>query len=93
MQIQNQRRIKIHAIQDDILNLSQTLGQLNIEVNTLLELEGNINSNSDIHASPPEQLKVVNHVIPTTEPNKAVEGVIGSFLEYIYIQFTAHIHF
>ena len=83
MQIQSQRQIKMQEIQDEILNPSQTLRKLNIEVDNLLNLEGE--RESDSATIPPEQLIIGSHVIPITEPNKAVEGVIVSFTTYFAI--------
>jgi len=81
MRVQSQRQTKIKEIQDEISNLSQTLIRLNIQVDNLLTLEGD--SNSDTTAT--EHLIVGSHVKPTTTPNKDVKGVIVSFTTHFAI--------
>ena len=79
MRIQSQRQLKIQEIQDEILNLSQTLRRLNIQVDNLLTLE------SDNDTTPSDKLIIGSHVKPTTEPNKDVKGVIVSFTKHFAI--------
>ena len=78
MRIYSQRQIKIRRIQDEILNLSTTLKRLNIQVDDLLALE----EENDSDATVPEQLLIGSHVNPTTAPHKDVKGVMISFTEY-----------
>ena len=58
MRIQSQHQTKIKNIQDEISNLSQILIRLNIQVDNLLTLEGD--SDSDTTAT--ELLVVGSHV-------------------------------
>ena len=81
MRIYSQRQTKIRQIQDEILNLSTTLKQLNIQVDDLLTLE----EESDGNATLPEQLIVGSHVNPTTARHKDVKGAILLFTEYFAI--------
>ena len=81
MRIQSQRQLKIQEIQDEILNLSQTLRRLNIQVDNLLTLE----SASDDDTTSSDKLIIGSHVKPTTEPNKNVKGVIVSFTKHFAI--------
>ena len=78
MRIYSQRQTKIRQIQDEILNLSTTLKQLNIQVDDLLSLE----EASDSDATVPEQLLIGSHVNPITAPHKDVKGVILSLTDY-----------
>ena len=81
MQIQSQRQTKVKEIQDDISNLSQMLTLLNIQVDSLLTLESDSNSNTTVT----EPIIVGSHIKPTTAPNKDVKSVIVSFTTHFAI--------
>ena len=55
--------------------------RLNIQVDNLLTLEGDRNSNTAVT----EQLIIGNHVNPTTAPNKNAKGAIVSFTKLFTI--------
>ena len=81
MRTQSQQQTKIKEIQDEISNISQMLIRLNIQVDTLLTLEGG----SDSNTTAVEQLIIGSHVKPTTALNKDIKGVIVSFTTHFAI--------